>query len=96
MLESGTVVSTGPGEVHTLLTGAIERDSAAAQRAAQENPKLRNTSRTIRPMCCVDRLNPQPKLLIDILAISYADNEDDDLMIPDVGDDPIIPYPVLP
>src|SRR5512145_2800224 len=47
-----------------------QRGSATAKRATQRNAPLRSASRTLCPMCCVDRLNPQPEA--DTLAASLV------------------------
>src|SRR5262245_7007351 len=41
-----------------------QRGRTTAERATQRNAQLRNAGRTLWPMCCVDRLNPQSIALI--------------------------------
>lgn len=38
----------------------------AIKRTPKENPTLRNTRRTIWPICCVDWLKPQPRGVLDV------------------------------
>ena len=87
---SETVINALIKQAHKLgRTQAAHRGRTTAERAAQRNAQLRNTDRTLYPMRCVDRLNPQPEAdmpVRDITAIpSFAPSELVPVRVPQPG-----------